>query len=90
MEIIIDSPDFNYLNFGGVELSSITYTFDVDTQSTLYWFIKSRLRYKPYKITILCEPTIKELEDMILKIKTDKNVLGNEKTLSNILKELKK
>lgn len=90
MELIIDTPDFNYLNYGGVLLSSVTYTFNVDTQSELYQFIKNRLHNEPYKIIILCEPTKKELEDIILKIKTDENVLGNEKSLSNILKELRR
>lgn len=52
MEVIIDSPDFNYLNYAGAIISSLTYTFDVDTQSELYKFMKSRLKYSPCKIII--------------------------------------
>lgn len=55
MEVIIDTPDFNYLNYGGASILSLIYTFDVDTQSELYRFMKSRLNYPTAKITILIE-----------------------------------
>lgn len=50
--IVIDSPDFPYINYGGAEFSTIVFTFDVDKESTLYKFMKSRLRYAPFKIEI--------------------------------------
>lgn len=52
-EVVIDTPQFDYLKYGGAELSHIKYTFDVDTQSTLYKFMKARLRSTPCSITIL-------------------------------------
>jgi hypothetical protein len=55
VEVIINTPDFDYLKFAGAEIGSIVYTFDVDTQSTLYKFMKSRLRMAPYKITMILE-----------------------------------
>jgi hypothetical protein len=52
MELVIDTPDFNYLGYAGAIISQITYTFDVDTQSELYKFMKSRLIYAPCRIII--------------------------------------
>jgi len=52
MEVVIDTPDFNYLNYAGAIVSSITYTFDVDTESELYRYMRTRLIYTPCRIII--------------------------------------
>lgn len=52
-DVIVDSPDIEYTLYGGADLRSVLYTFEVDTESTLYKFMSSRLKISPYTVTIL-------------------------------------
>lgn len=52
-DVIVDRPDFEWERYGGMELGSVLFTFNVSVNSKLYNFFKSRLRRFPYSITIL-------------------------------------
>lgn len=55
MDVTISTSDFDYFKYGGAILKTIKYTFDVDTQSELYRFMKTRLLEPNSKIIIVLE-----------------------------------